>query len=393
MYQIEAHSIRGVDVGKLEMVFWEWAMDSKRFLLQLAALILATRGFAAEVFEMYNGIRQLGMGGASIAIVNDETSIIANPAGLGKVRDMFLTVADPELEASTNGSAVINAGNLVGVTEPQGMLDILKEHQDRYLYVKGQILPSLVVPNFGVGLFGKIEVAAEVVSGTPDQYYLHYTNDLGPVVAYNFRIWDGRIKLGVNGKVINRVEINRDDLDVTRLDYSKGELVQEGVGFSSDVGLILSAPWAWIPTLAVVVRDLGGTNYTLSNGIFHNATERPASVLQTMDAAIALFPIISNRTRSSFTLEYRDVLTASQETDHYRRAHLGLEVNFGDLLFVRAGMNGRYWTAGVEFALERVQFQAASYGEEIGTAADPVANTQTQPREDRRVMAKFVFRF
>jgi hypothetical protein len=48
-------------------------------------------------------------------------------------------------------------------------------------------------------------------------------------------------------------------------------------------------------------------------------------------------------------------------------------------------VNQRYWTAGAEMAIQKFQFQAASYGEEIGT---PTSN-----KEDRRFMGKFSFRF
>jgi hypothetical protein len=61
------------------------------------------------------------------------------------------------------------------------------------------------------------------------------------------------------------------------------------------------------------------------------------------------------------------------------------ELNYADALFVRAGMNQRYWTAGLELSIVNYQFQAASYGEEIG---DDVT-----PREDRRYVVKFAFRF
>ena len=51
---------------------------------------------AAEIYERYNGVRPLGMGGAYVTTVNDETAIYSNPAGQGKVRDLFLTLIDPE---------------------------------------------------------------------------------------------------------------------------------------------------------------------------------------------------------------------------------------------------------------------------------------------------------
>ena len=48
-------------------------------------------------------------------------------------------------------------------------------------------------------------------------------------------------------------------------------------------------------------------------------------------------------------------------------------------------MHQNYYTAGLEIAMANYQFQAATYGEEIGTADDP--------EEDRRYVGKMVFRF
>ena len=60
-------------------------------------------------------------------------------------------------------------------------------------------------------------------------------------------------------------------------------------------------------------------------------------------------------------------------------------MNFSDAFFFRAGMNQRYWTSGLEFDMLNYQLQAATYGEEIGTA--------TAHKEDRRYTLKFVIRF
>src|SRR5262245_48475072 len=65
--------------------------------LILAALTLPAASYASEKFEFYTGARMLGMGGAAVAAVNDETAIFTNPAALGKLRDVFITVVDPEI--------------------------------------------------------------------------------------------------------------------------------------------------------------------------------------------------------------------------------------------------------------------------------------------------------
>jgi hypothetical protein len=140
-----------------------------------------------------------------------------------------------------------------------------------------------------------------------------------------------------------------------------------------------------LPTVTAVLRDVGGTKFDYSSGQRATTTNRPDSVAQDMDIAMAIFPILSNRVRSTFSVEYRGLLTGSQELDKAKLLHIGGEVNVNDIIFFRAGYNQRYFTGGIEVASERMQLQFTTYGEEIGD--------QSNPREDRRTMVKFAFRF
>jgi hypothetical protein len=100
---------------------------------------------------------------------------------------------------------------------------------------------------------------------------------------------------------------------------------------------------------------------------------------------MALFPIHGSQLRSSWTVEYKDAANIRKEEDTAKKIHVGYELNYGDVLFFRAGYHQRYYTLGAELASEFVQWQLASYGEEIGTKA--------VPKEDRRYVLKFAFRF
>lgn len=340
------------------------------------------RVHAGERFEFYNGIRQMSMGGAGIAVVNDETSLLINPAGLGKLRDFIVTVVDPDISLGSESQAILGT-DVSAITDPQKLLDKLNNHKGKHMHARAQIFPSFVVPNFGFGVFGKYSVDGSVDdAGTT--YRLDYFNDYAIVMGFNLRIWDGIIKLGANTRIINRIEINK-DIPANSTGLTVGSQASEGVGAASDIGLILTLPVAWLPTLSAVWRDAGNTRYTLKDGMFTSATETPSTTDQTVDVALAVFPIHGKNTRSTFTLEYQDVLTYGDEKDQMRRAHIGYELNIGDMLFLRAGMNQRYWTAGAELAVGNYQLQLGSYGEDIGTYPTSL--------EDRRYMGKFSFRF
>ena len=192
-------------------------------------------------------------------------------------------------------------------------------------------------------------------------------------MAYNFRFWDGRIKFGFTGKMVSRIELNETALDSTgALDNatlaSAGKLKQ-GLGIGADLGLMLTAPWSNLPTLGVVLRDVGNTSYDKSYFSRLSTTEKPASTPQDADVGVSFQVIHKPNIRSIWSLEYKGVLTAKDEEDKQKLYHAGMEVNLGDVFFIRFGYNQRYLTGGFELASERFQFQIASYGEEVGTSS------------------------
>jgi hypothetical protein len=212
----------------------------------------------------------------------------------------------------------------------------------------------------------------------------NYRSDLAFILGFNFRLWDGRIKLGFNTRLINRVEVQNSAVSAAgSLAYK--DIGSEGVGLGTDIGLILAAPWEYLPTVSAVLRDVGGTSFDKASGVRLSTTNRPNIVKQDLDVAVALFPIHTNNVRSAWTIEYRGLLTAEDETDKAKLLHAGFEMNFGDVFFFRGGYNQRYWTSGFEISSERTQWQFATYGEEVGTSANP--------REDRRYTIKFAYRF
>lgn len=355
----------------------------RRLHLLLVLGFASAFAHAGERYELYNGIRALGMGGTAIAVVNDETALLYNPAALGRLRDYFITIVDPEI-ALGESTEQIAGTDVLKMTNPQEALNKALVNPDKHMHLRGQVFPSIVVPNFGFGIFGKYEVNSEYISAT-NKFKYEYNNDYAAVFGFNLRLFGGIVKLGANAKVINRIEIRRDDIAPTSTNLSIKNLAKEGMGVGSDGGLILTAPVAWLPALAAVYRDIGNTTYDFRDGMFLNTANRPETTEGSLDTAISFSPIMGKRTRSTVSFEYRDVLTLSEEDDSSRRLHAGFEINYADALFIRGGMNQRYWTTGLEVAMNNYQFQAAYYGEEIGTAA--------QTREDRRYVVKFSFRF
>lgn len=344
---------------------------------------------AREVREFFTGVRGLGMGGVQVPTVNDETALFANPAALGRLRGSYITLLDPEGEGNWGtGQSFSHAEGTTAPTDPQDLTKILNIYPDSPYHAKAQVMPSFVLSNFGVAAFGIQTEDAELNSAT-GTIHLDYRRDVGAAIGYNLRLWDGRIKLGTTARIFDRVEINTDfDKSVTGLTYDT--MVSEGGALAVDGGLILTAPIQWLPSISGVVRDIGGTEFSVGGeggGLFYNTGTVPSSVRQAVDAGFSLSPILAKRARMVIGAEMRDITNADdRERDHpQRRLHYGAEFNFGDTLFLRGGVNQFYWTAGFEYATRFFHLQGATYGEDIGSPGSP--------RQDRRYVGKLTIQF
>jgi hypothetical protein len=353
-------------------------------LIQIFVLIASlSDAYASERREFYNGVRCLGMGGGCTAVANDETALMVNPAGLGRLRDYYGTILDPEAEGTNNLSAFYAEDKFTQPFSLDNIKPALDAKRDTYYHAKAQVFPSFVGKNFGFGLYGSYLLDAQMsTDGTKIDTY--YRSDMAFVLGYNFRFFDGRVKIGFNARVIDRIEVNNPTLSSTgALDYAS--IGNSGIGLGTDAGIILAAPWTWLPTVSAVVHDIGGTKFDKGSGTRMTSTNHPDSVAQDIDVGVAIFPIHGRYVRSTWTVQYDGLLTAKDEDDKAKLIHGGMELNFGDVFFLRAGYNQRYYTAGLELASENFQWQLATYGEEVGTSS--------AHKEDRRYVLKFALRF
>lgn len=345
-------------------------------LILLTGFFFSHRALAInEWFEFYNNSRSLAMGGASIAITSDDTSLYRNPASLGSLRDLYGTILDPEFEGTGNLTA--------SQIEIAGTMESLATKPDTFYRNKAQITPTLVRRNVGMGLIYKNEISAEITSADPNVMDTAYRSDVGAILGANLRLFDGRIKIGAAGRVFNRIEVINPTLP-TGGPTDLQSIGAEGTAYTWDAGILLQAPWSLIPTLGVVVRDIGDTKFVQDSFRISTAV-RPQDIKQSVDVALAIFPIHSNTLRSVWTVEYSDITNSRNDTDNAKRVHVGVEFNTRDIFYLRLGYNQRYITGGFEIASEYWAWQVATYGEEIGTEA--------APREDRRLNMKVMLRF
>jgi hypothetical protein len=357
-------------------------MSIKLLIFSLIFILQGSLLRASEVYPFFRDIREEGMGGAGVAVVDDQTALFVNPAGLGKIRGPYFTIVNPQIEMNYDlNSSLGTSLKYQSLQDPQAMLNLNKQSPDKHFHAGAQLLPSFVTTNFGIGAYARYSVDTDYTSST-DLFNYNYTNDEGAVLGYCFRLFEGRLKIGATGKLINRVQVAQ-TFPGTTTGLTMQQIATEGTGVGWDGGVLLTAPWDWLPTLGISAHDIGNTKFNLGNGLQYKTGIQPGPQMQMVNAAIGIFPIHSNHVRSSFTIEYQD-LQNPQTLQPMRPWHGGVEFNFGDILNIRGGFNEGYYTAGIELDFGHNQFQAATYGEEIGTA--------TVNREDRRFVFEYSFR-
>ena len=355
----------------------------KRFIL-IIVFVSYQMANAAAWLEDYTNARSLGMGGAKIGLTSDETSLYRNPANLGSIRGVFGTAFDPELSGSTHILNLINSSNAAKATEVETIAGIMAANPSTNYHARMQLTPNFTVRNFGIGLIYRSEINAATSGTNTTTMDTQYQSDMGGIIGLNQSIMGGVVKLGASVKAFNRIEVINTALP-TSGSLTLKDIASEGSAVQYDAGLMVQFPVKWIPTISVVGHNLGDTQFNRKNGVRLSTTSQPTTVKESYDVAFSLFPIHENNIRSVWTIEFRDIGTTRAESEYSRRLHLGVELNLYDIVFLRLGSNQNYLTYGLELSSEKISWQFASYGEEVGTSSIK--------QEDRRYALKMAVRF
>lgn len=323
------------------------------------------------------------MGGAQIAVTNDESALYINPAGLLRLRDPIFTVFDPEVDFSQNFYyPVYSKSPMSSFVDPNGVASSLVQSPNEYYYFKYQLTPTLVSQYLGLGLYLH-QMLQAYHSGGDNLSRVYYRDDQALYLGTSIRLFDGHLKLGASAKLISRIEVDRQMSSPGNFDPSAEGV--SGLALGYDVGMILVMPWKYHPTLSIVGRDLNITQFNQEFYTRLSTIDKPASQLEDYDVALAWFPNSGNNQRSTWTFEVSQIKKAMVDENKLKYSHFGYEYNLRDILFVRAGINQKYWTFGFEVASERTQFQFATYGEDVGY--------DSHSEESRRYVLKWSYRF
>ncbi|MEK6626069.1 MAG: hypothetical protein AABY86_13940 [Bdellovibrionota bacterium] len=338
----------------------------------------------AVVPELAVSGRAMAMGNAYICKVDDATSILYNPAGLGTVRNTHLHMSNFYLEANkgwlnvgTSGKASDATSNITKSLNIEDIRLLVKEHRGEMVNSRFSIMPNFTTRYFSLGYLYSNQVRTTYGRQEGALYEYAERLDHGPYVGMNVSLWGGVLKFGATGMFLARKElIGEQDIDQEVILSS--EQYNQGSAFMLDTGMKLTIPMSMLPTFAVVMHNTLNKNFSAKQASPGN----PTRIERSISAGFALTPQVGQTTRIHFEFNFKDVAHSYPGVSGQRRSTLGMEIDMWRAVFVRFGFGDGYGSAGLGLKSQKLELDLTTYA---------VDSTSSEFRgiEDRR----FVFAF
>ncbi len=387
-----------------------------RLLATLFVIVIMLHiAMASEPQVFIRGIRPLGMGGAFVALSDDQNAVFYNPSGLTQRQGGMFTLFELPINISQdvlnfydfyndNSDKLKNFSNL----STQDQISLLNQINDKItsympevrtgfpntsfisspgfitwgagLYdqadVRFQFNRSLIVPS--LNLFGDVDAIAAVP--------IAHRFDTLPYVP-------GSLSVGVTLKAIYRGQINVNDESVLAFDNFSPQ-VQMGKGFGMDFGTLYQPNTRW--NFGLQVTDVGGTNISYQSFTASQAgqTSQPAytSMIDPqwnigtayIPSKIYYWPgkYINTEDRLILAADVRDFLNPASplfDPTFWVKLHFGAEFRWGPIS-LRGGYSSGYpsFGFGMRVPYLGVRVDYAYWGDELGMYAgqDPQWNQQ-----------------
>lgn len=358
-------------------------MDGRLVLLCL--FIPAIANADAVNNEWLSTTRALTMGNVGIASATDSsTAMFYNPAALARQKKTTVEFFNPQMEVGTGVFAMGGASNLSKHSALSKVRPLLQQNAGKASSLGFSLYPNLSAQNFNFGILMKAE-GASVDDGTNLTY--QSKNLLVPTLGLSMGLLGGRFRWGV---AVRGIQISENDRLVetgttSAIGYTMD--MAEGFGIGLDSGVLLSLPWASLPTLGFVARNIGDTSFPseANFSIAQGTSTRKEKIKMTYDGGFSIAPKIGQRSTLTFAVDYRDIMNENGVNDK-RRLNIGMEFDVSKTLFFRFGYGRGYWTTGLGVG--------SKYGSlDFGTYSEELDRTSFNGIEDRRISLRYGSRF
>ncbi|MGZ3692608.1 MAG: hypothetical protein ACXVAX_13955, partial [Pseudobdellovibrio sp.] len=222
---------------------------------------------AAHAGELYMpGLpsRCLAMGGACISQVKGAEGLFLNPATLANVEGFDFIVAQANLGVSKD--AVDFSKQFSGSSFQASDLNKL---YGKTLMADIDARSGFVMPNFGFGVYSNNYTMMQFSDPTFPTFNMNFISDYGYVVGWGTKIGE-HSSIGATFRHIVRWGGDQ-DINVSTLNGSSANSLansnfqNHGIGHALDLGYMTQFDGANKPTLSIVWRDLGVTQFNMSS--------------------------------------------------------------------------------------------------------------------------------
>ncbi|MDR2734493.1 MAG: hypothetical protein LBC99_07615 [Spirochaetota bacterium] len=256
----------------------------KLLLIIIAAMILSDGLFALDAPQIsIQNLRQKGMGGVRLSVLDDQYSIMNNPAGPAKKEKKWVSIIQAQATVSgdffdlfDNREKIINAatGDHDIDNETWNFLSRFKLSVGTTpLYIT---LLNILPLGFNLAIFDSLNVRAKANPDVPiptldflayndTAAVLNFSTEIGRYLGLNKDMF--ALYVGANAKLIHRIQLGRENMDIFYLVNLGGgnfsELdVRRALAFGMDIGATLALFENRALALSLTLNDFFRTKFS-----------------------------------------------------------------------------------------------------------------------------------
>jgi hypothetical protein len=322
--------------------------------------------FGVERDQLYRSGTFLGRGQAGLADPRDEDALFYNPANLNhtsRPESFKAVVLSPLVIFSDTANQLSNVGS-----DDTKKLEALRDMVGKPAFVGFSNFTGALFNDTGVGLVNSASANFYVYKNPEnsgvESLNLNAKTDNGLTAGYSPTIPVEGLQLGVTAKLLKRTVYLADIsiADVTAIkEFKPARYSNNGVGLGFDLGALYKLPLIPLkPQFGLTLQNLGDTSFSQAKKTGPHVT----AMLQTLNAGIGIFPDLGVGKSAAF-LDFRDLLNR-EESNIFKRVHLGGEFIYDSLVGATIGINQGFPSAGLLLTTHYFSADVGTYGEEVG---------------------------
>lgn len=344
----------------------------------------------AHVFS-HETVRTIGMGGACIAIADDQQAFFSNPAGLGLQEKKAYAIVNAQAAVNVDYNDVKNKlEDLSSDDTPQARIHNnfkLAEVMGKRGHAAASNM-AYYMSGSGFGAAFLYQNIAEASIVRPTNPKVRVCNDEDFVLAGSFarfvgdddivfkdhaKGWVGGTLKFVSRRTIDNEFDARDFAALSESELRKNEY--GGVAMDLDLGTIWHLNNPWYPSIGLFAANILESTLDADVG----------RLKRRISLGTAIRPLSGSPERNQKLMLAADIWDLASDASFFVNIRMGAEYKLTKNLKIRGGIRSGYLTCGFTADFRDARIEYATYGEEIGLQAGDC--------EDRRHSISFLFEF